>query len=303
MRDAKPSTQAATQQQKATQGFRRITLNGGQSFPQPNEKVSQSGVIFSGNTRYYDDLERTMSCSSEYCLRNTLHNGVAGIADNGNLLFAINSRFNGKYATVMGAFDPFGNPIPPTLKEQNFLAGLLPNAENRLVLGTKTGNDLGVKTRDTNPSAGVYVGRNKITYDLGFSMETGKDSSIAVDGSVTTGYNRHTIQSESIGLTGKMGKDSLRLGAARSGQTKTYTVEAAMDRYFVNAKVASDGTNRNREYNIGMNVNKSVTLTATFRPDYKPPSTAPVQSYKFDPFKPEPIPDHSNAKLEVKIVF
>lgn len=302
-RQAGRAAQASTQQQQPKVEFRPIVLNSGQSFPLPGEPATKSGVIFTGHTAYFDDLDKTMNCGSEYCLRNTLHNGIAGVTEEGRLIFGVNSRFNGKYATVMGAFDVAGKPVPPTLKEQKLLGNLLPNSENRLVLGTKSGNDIGFQTKGTNPSGGVYIGDKKITYDLGANFAIGDDSSVAVDASLTTGFNRHDVLNQSLGLKGQTGDLSVRAAVERSGQTMTHTLEAKKGRYFANGKHVSDGVNRTREYNVGMNVNKSVTLTATFRPDYKPPSMAPAPTYRHDPFKPEPIPDHSNAKLEVKIVF
>ncbi|TWF52021.1 hypothetical protein [Neorhizobium alkalisoli] len=302
-RQAGQAAQAAAQQQQATPEFRPIILHSGQSFPGPGDTVTQSGVIFSGNTAYLDDLDNLMSCRGGYCVRNTLHDGIAGLMPDGRLVFGVNSRIDGRYTTMMGAFDKAGQPSPPTAKEQKLLGNLLHNSENRIVLATKTRNDIGFKTEGTNPRGGVYVANGTITFDLGYEHKFNDNTSLGGEASATMDWEGRQVLSRSASLYGKTGDLSFRAGLERAGQTLTQTAELRKGRYFANAKVSSDGTSRNREYNIGADITKSTTLTVNLRPDYRPPSTAPAQPYRFDPANPTPLPDHSNAKITLSIKF
>lgn len=293
----------AAQKPKAVPPFRPIILHSGQSFSGAGSSSGNSGIIFSGHTAQLGDFDKAIQCGGSYCLRNSQHDGIAGLTDDGRVIFSVTSRINGRDTTVIGAFDRSGQPSPPTQKDVKLLDSIVPSAKSRLVLDTKTRSDLGVKLNGDNATAAMYADRNKITFDLSYLHQFDNKTSLGMDASATADYKTRQVLSRSVGVSGKSGDLSGRIGFEQAGLTRTGTAELRKDNLFMNAKYSTDGVNQNREYNFGADINKSTTLTVTLRPDQKPPSMAPAPSYKFDPMNPGPIPDHSNAKIELKITF
>ncbi|MEB2845584.1 hypothetical protein [Endobacterium cereale] len=303
MKAAKLSTQPAAPKPNAVPPFRPIILHSGQSFSGAGTSSDNSGVIFSGHTAQLGDFDKALQCGGSYCLRNSQHTGSAGLTDDGRVIFSVTSRINGRDTTVIGAFDQSGQPSPPTDKEVKLLDKIVPSAKSRLVLDTKTRSDLGVKLNGDNATAAMYADRNTIKFNVSYLHQFDNKTSLGVDAAATADYKTRQVLSRSIGVSGKSGDLSGRVAFEQAGLTRTGTAEVRSGKLFGNVKYATDGTNQNREYNFGADINKSTTLTVTLRPDYQMPKTAAAPSFKFDPMKPDPIPDHSNAKIELKITF
>lgn len=297
------AAQTSAQKPKAMPPFLPIILHSGQSFSGAGSSSDNSGVIFSGHTTQLGEFDKALQCGGQYCLRNSQHTGTAGLTDDGRVIFSVTSRINGRDTTVIGAFDQSGQPSPPTQKEIKLLGNIVAPAKNRLVLDTKTRSDLGVKLNGDNATAAVYADRSTITFDLSYRHDFNNKTSLGVEASATADYKTGDVLKQSIGLRGKSGDFSGRLAYEQAGLTRTGIAEVRNGNLFGNAKYSTDGTNQTREYSFGADLNKSTTLTVTLRPDYKMPRTAPAPSFKFDPTKPEPIPDHSNAKIELRINF
>lgn len=303
MKAAGRAAQTSAQQPQTTKGFRPIILHSGQSFPGAGSNSNDSGVIFSGHTAYLDDLDNLMRCRGSYCLRNSQHDGIAGLTDDGRVIFGVNSRINGQETTVMGAFDKAGQPSPPTMKEQKLLGNLLPPSKSRLVLDTKTRSDLGVKFNGDNTKVAMYADRNTITFDLSYLHNFSDKSSLGVDASATASHKTGDVLSRSVGLRGKSGDFDFRASVEQAGLTTTAIAELRKGNLFGNVKHSTDGNSHNSEYSFGANLNKSAVLTVTLRPDYRPPKSIQVEPFKYDPANPTPLPDHTNAKIELKISF
>lgn len=303
MKAAGRAAQTTAQPPQTTKGFRPIILHSGQSFPGAGSKSNDSGVIFSGHTADLESLDNLMRCRGSYCLRNSQHDGIAGVTDDGRVLFGVNSRINGQDTTVMGAFDKAGQPSPPTLKEQNLLGNLLPPSKSRLVLDTKTRSDLGVKFNGENTNVAVYAGRHTITFDLSHLHNFNDKTSLGVDASATANHKTGKVESRSLGLRGKSGDFDFRTSVEQAGLTTTGIAELRKGNLFGNIKYSTDGNNQTREFSFGANLTKSATMTVSLRPDYRPPKNIEVEPFKFDPANPTPLQNHTNAKIELKISF
>ncbi len=260
-----------------------------------------SGVLFSG--RSFEAVgDNSLSCCGRYNLRNSLHQGVAAIGDDGHLIFAVNSWVSGQRCTVMGAFDPMGKPVEPTKPQQDLLGKYFQSPERPIVLDSKAKSDIGFKTNGLNPNVGVYVGNKTIIFDLNARSSDGKTEGSAT---ITTDFNGK-VQDQLYKLSTKGDNSSLSGSYERKGTQTAESLEASWDKWSVEGKHSRDGTSRNRELNLSYRATDKITIKASWRPDVKPPSTPPrITDYSIfsatNPNPPPAPPNYSNYMITLEI--
>ncbi|TIX88454.1 hypothetical protein [Rhizobium sp. P44RR-XXIV] len=259
---------------------------------------SPSGVVFTGRS-FEAASENSLSCCGRYNFNNSLHQGVAGMVDDGSLIFAVNSWVSGRRCTVMGAFDPLGKPVAPTKPQQDLLAKYFPTTERPIVLDTKAKSDIGFRTNGANPNVGVYVGNKTIIFDV--HARLGDDSKRYLEGgaTVTTDFDGK-VTGQAYTLTAKDGNASLGGGYERKGTQTIESVNATWDKWSLAGKRSRDGANRDRQLDLSFRASERMTIKASWRPDVKPPSTPPrMTSYSFD--KPPVVPNYSQYMITLEI--
>lgn len=257
-----------------------------------------SGVVFSG--RSFDATgDNSLSCCGRYNIRNSLHQGIAGIVDDGSLIFAVNSWVSGRRCTVMGAFDPSGKPVAPTKPQQDLLGKYFKTTERPIVLDTKAKSDIGFRTNGLNPNVGVYVGNKTVIFDVNARLEDGSQRSLEAGATVTTDFDGK-VQDQAFRLAAKDGKASLSGGYERKGTQNIETVEAAWDRWSLAGKHSRDGAKRDRQLDLSYRPSDKITIKASWRPDVKPPSSPPrMTSYSIN--NPPVVPNYSNYMITLEI--
>lgn len=256
-----------------------------------------SGVVFSGRS-FEAASTNSLSCCGSYNVRNSLHQGAAGITDDGYLIFAVNSWVGGRRCTVIGAFDPSGKPSAPTKPQQDLLGKYFPTTERPIVLDTKAKSDIGLKTTGLNPNVGVYVGNKTIIFDLNGKWS---DGAFEAGATVTTDFDgRLQSQAYKFAARDKEMKAALSAGYERKGTQTTETLEASLDRWSLAGKRTRDGASRDRQVDLSFRATDKMTIKASWKPDVKPPSTPPrVTSYAFD--NPPAVPNYSNYMITLEI--
>lgn len=305
MKDAKLATQAAKQQSKAPQGFREINLNVTPVLSGCGPGATATGLTFDGYSSDQSYLNTQFECGGKYSLQGSHYEGVAGITDDGTTIFAVNSRINGMHRTMMGAFDIDGKPKAPTTAQEKILAGLLKNSERRIKPDAKSSGVLGVSTNGTNPRGGVYFGDRKIVYDFGFRLSddpAANDPKKYVDfsTSVETDFNNRVTR-QSYDIKGRNDKFTAFAGMDRNGNgsSMSYRAGAGYGDFSASARHANNGGTKTSEVDLAWNINKEMTLTASWRPDNRPPTSLPASTFK----DPGAFNDFSNysLKLEIKL--
>jgi len=254
-----------------------------------------SGVLFSGRS-FEAVSDDSLSCCGRYNLRNSLHQGIAAVGDDGHLIFAVNSWVSGHRCTVMGAFDPMGKPVAPTKPQQDLLGKYFQSPERPIVLDSKAKSDIGFRTNGLNPNAGVYVGNKTIIFDVRARSTDGK-----VEGSatVTTDFEGK-VQDQLYKLSTKGDNSSLSGSYERKGTQTTETLEASWDKWSLAGKHSRDGASRDRQLDLSYRATDKMTIKASWRPDVKPPSTPPrITSYSIA--NPPAVPNYSNYMITLEI--
>ncbi|MGF9563252.1 hypothetical protein [Neorhizobium sp. JUb45] len=305
MQAAKLAAQTTKQQSKAPQGFREINLNVNPVLSGCGPGATATGLTFDGSSADDSYLNSQFQCGGKYSLKGSHYEGVAGITDDGTTIFAVNSRINGAYRTMMGAFDIDGKPKAPSTAQQKILAGLLKNSERRLMPDAKSSGVLGAKTNGTNPRAGVYVGDKKIVYDFGFRVAddpaaNNPNKYIDVSASVESDFN-HRVTKQSYDIKGRNGAFTGFVGMDRNGNGSQmgYRAGAGYGDFSASARHANNSGAKTSELDLAWNINKDMTLTASWRPDNRPPTSLPASTLK----NPGAFQDFSNysLKLEIKL--
>jgi hypothetical protein len=260
-----------------------------------------SGVLFSGRS-FEAASDNSLSCCGRYNLRNSLHQGVAAIGDDGHLIFAVNSWISGRRCMVMGAFDPLGKPVPPTKPQQDLLGKYFQSPERPIVLDSKAKSDIGFRTNGLNPNVGVYVGNKTIIFDVNARSTDGK---IAGSTTITTDFNGK-VQDQLYKLSAKDGNSSLNGSYERKGTQTTETLEASWEKWSMAGKHSQDGASRNRELDLSYRATDKITIKASWRPDLKPPSTPPrITDYSIfsanNRNPPPAAPNYSNYMITLEI--
>lgn len=257
-----------------------------------------SGVVFTGRS-FEAASDHSLSCCGRYNIRNTLHQGIAGVVDDGSLIFAVNSWVSGRRCTVMGAFDPSGKPVAPTKPQQDLLGKYFPTTERPIVLDTKAKSDIGFRTNGLNPSGGVYVGNKTIIFDVHARLADGSKRSLEAGATVTTDFDGK-VRDQAYTLAAKDGSASLAGGYERKGTQTIESLDASWDKWSLAAKRSRDGANRDRQLDLSFRASDKLTIKASLRPDVKPPSAPPrVTSYSFD--KPPVVPNYSQYMITLEI--
>lgn len=271
------------------------------SFPLLNNSCDSglaSGVIFSGQASDATTGD-ALSCCGRYGLLNTDHQGIAGLWPDGSLLFAVNSRIGGKRCTAIGAFDPKGKPVAPTKAQKDILSKYVPKDSRPIVMDAKSSGALGIKTNGTNPNGGVYIGKNQIIYEFGGSLAIGQQRSIVANGSVTTDWAGKAT-GRAIDLTLKDGGNSIGASLQQNGKQLVRQVNAKAGDWTMMGKLATSPGQRTREIDLGYHPNDKITVTAYWKPDNKPPTSAPRPTVQ-QLINPPTMPDYSNFGIKLEI--
>ena len=271
--------------------YRLIPLSGCPVLGGDTASGLPSGVLFSGRS-FEASSDNSLSCCGRYSLRNSLHQGVAALGNDGDLIFAVNSWVSGRRCMVMGAFDPAGKPVAPTKSQQDWLG-------KHYQSPTKAKSDIGFKTNGLNPNVGVYVGNKTIIFDVHARLTDGSKRSLEGGATVTTDFDGK-VQDQAFTLAAKDGKASLGAGYERKGTQTIETVEAAWDKWSLAGKRSRNGASRDRQLDLSYPPNDKITIKASWRPDVKPPSTPPrITSYSIA--NPPAIPNYSNYMITLEI--
>lgn len=260
-----------------------------------------SGVLFSGRS-FEAASDNSLSCCGRYNLRNSLHQGVAAIGDDGHLIFAVNSWVSGQRCTVMGAFDPMGKPIAPTRPQQDLLGKYFRSPERPIVLDSKAKSDIGFKTNGLNPNVGVYVGNKTIIFDVKARSSDGNTEGSAT---ITTDFNGK-VQDQLYKLSTKDKNSSLSGTYEHKGTQTTESVEASWEKWSLAGKHSRDGASRSRELDLSYRATDNITIKASWRPDVKLPSTPPrITDYSIfsatNHNTPPAPPNYSNYMITFEI--
>jgi len=278
--------------------YRLIPLSGCPVLGGDTASGLPSGVLFSGRS-FEASSDNSLSCCGRYSLRNSLHQGVAALGNDGDLIFAVNSWVSGRRCMVMGAFDPAGKPVAPTKSQQDWLGKHFQSPERPIVLDTKAKSDIGFKTNGLNPNVGVYVGNKTIIFDVHARLTDGSKRSLEGGATVTTDFDGK-VQDQAFTLAAKDGKASLGAGYERKGTQTIETVEAAWDKWSLAGKRSRNGASRDRQLDLSYHPTDKITIKASWRPDVKPPSTPPrITSYSIA--NPPAIPNYSNYMITLEI--
>ncbi len=228
-----------------------------------------SGVVFSG--RSFDAAsDNALSCCGRYNLRNSLHQGVAAIGDDGHLMFAVNSWVSGQRCTVMGAFDPMGKPVALTKPSRICLENIssrpsVPSFSIQRRKATSASRRMGSIRTLASMSA---------TRRSPYVKARSSDGKTEGSATITTDFNGK-VQDQLYELSAKGNNSSLSGSYERRGTQTAESLKASWDKWSLEGKHSRDGTSRNRELNLSYRATDKITIKASWRPDVKPPSTPP----------------------------
>ncbi|NLS00908.1 hypothetical protein HGP17_29105 [Rhizobium sp. P38BS-XIX] len=228
--------------------------------------------MFSGSS--FDATgDNPLSCCGRYNIKNSLHQGIAGVVDDGSLIFAVNSWVSGHRCTVMGAFDPSGKPVAPTKPQQDLLKKYFTTAPRPIILDSKTKSDIGFKTNGTNPIGGIYVGKNTVIFDIHGRLSDG-NRSLDANATITTDFDGK-VKGQAYSLAAKDGPAALSGSYERNGTATTEKLEASYEKWSLAGQRTRDGGKQNRQLDLSFHPNDRFTVKASWRPDVKPPTTPP----------------------------
>lgn len=199
----------------------------------------------------------------------------------------------------MGAFDPTGKPVAPTVDQQNLLGKYMPNPGKAIVLDAKSKSALGLKANGENASMGVYVDASKKHIIFDFKAKS-SDPAIAANASIETD-RFFKVTNSSVDMSVTRGIATLAGGAKFNEKFKTtsksLTAGLADGKWGVTGNWERAGDETTRRLDVNYQASKRVKITASWLPDTKP-SAPPKISF---PFTPAPFVDDSQFRIELKI--
>jgi hypothetical protein len=282
--------------------FHPIPLIGYPIFSSEDDSTPSS-FIFKNKASSFD-LANVNTWRGRFHLRDSLHEGIAGVTGDGFTIYAMSGRIGGQPYTAMGAFGPSGKPTPITPTQKSTLEKYFTPSPKPIVLDALSKSAIGLKMSDPNIGVGAYIGNNEAIFVVHGMVSLGDNSSLSAEGRLTTDWNGNVV-GRAFSLAAKGRDASITGDLERNGSQIVRKVDASMGNWSLNGQYNTNGSKRDRQLGVGYKVTKWATVSVAYKPDNKPSATrlTPYQLSEQLRNPTQPMPDHSNISFQAKITF
>jgi hypothetical protein len=261
-----------------------------------------SGFIFGPKTGDFD-LGNPDTWRGRFHLRDTFHEGIAGLTSDGFMIYAFGGRIDGHQYTAMGAFDPNGKPTPPTPMQKSILEKYIAPSPKPIAIDTYSKSAVGLKMTDPRLGIGAYVGNQEAIFVVHGAVNFG-DTSISGQAQTVTDWDGEVI-GRGGSITAKNGGTSFTGDWERNGNQIVRKVDATMGRFSVNGQYNTTGSKQDRQLGLQFKATKWATFSIAYKPDNKPSATrlTPYQISQQLQNPTQPMPDYSQISLKAIFTF